>query len=312
MIERDSRRPAGIWTGLRHRAALWRRVGLRDSTAALWHRAALRHPAVTARWRPAAAVVAALALWLACGAGVGRADIVTQTVEYEDEGTPLEGFLAYDDAVEGARPGILIVHQWMGLSENEKMRARMLAGLGYVAFAADVYGKGVRPATAEEAAAESGKYLADRALLRRRVAAGLKRLKEESRVNPQKTAAIGYCFGGCAVLELARSGADVQGVVSFHGLLNTPNPKDAENIRCPLLVMQGAEDPYANDESIQKFLDEMRAANVDFQFIDYGGAVHGFTQKSAGDDKSKGVAYNAKADARSWVAMRGFFQEIFQ
>lgn len=249
------------------------------------------------------------------------ATIVKKTVTYEHEGTTLEGFLAYDDAVEGSRPGVLIVHQWMGLTDNERMRAEMLAQMGYVAFAADIYGKGIRPANQEEAGAEAGKYYSDRPLLRRRVAAGIGVLEGKvassdgggaiASVDPTRIAAIGYCFGGGAVLELARSGAEIAGVVSFHGSLDTPNPEDAKDIRCPLLVLHGAEDPYVPIEKVTGFLDEMKAGGADFQFVAYSGAVHSFTQKAAGDDKTKGAAYNAKADARSWQAMKDFFAEIF-
>ena len=252
-----------------------------------------------------------------------QATIVTQTVTYEHEGATLEGYLAYDDALTGPRPGIVIVHQWMGLTDNEKMRAKMLAGMGYVALAADVYGKGVRPNTREEAAAEAGKYYSNRDLLRHRVQAAVDVLRGKlaatgggekaiGSVDAARIAAIGYCFGGGAVLELARSGAEIAGVVSFHGSLDTPNPEDAKNIRCPLLVLHGAEDPYVPREKVNGFLDEMIAAGVDFQFVAYSGAVHAFTQKGAGDDKSAGAAYNAKADARSWQAMQDFFGEIFE
>lgn len=239
------------------------------------------------------------------------AKVITRTVEYTEDGTTLEGFLAYDDAVTGKRPGVLVVHQWMGLTDNERMRAKMLAEMGYVAFAADVYGKGVRPQNREEAAAEAGRYYGDRALWRARVAAGLATLKGQELVDTSRVAAIGYCFGGGAVLELARSGADVAGVVSFHGSLGTPNPDDARNVRGRILVCHGSVDPYVKPEEVAGFLAEMEAARVDYQFIRYAGAVHAFTQKGAGDDPSQGAAYNANADRRSWQHMKDFFAEIF-
>jgi dienelactone hydrolase len=246
------------------------------------------------------------------GAAAARADLVTRTVEYTQGETVLEGFLAYDDAVTGDRPGILVVHQWMGLSDNERMRAKMLARLGYVAFAADVYGKGVRPANREEAAATAGPYYEDRELLRARVAAGLAELRKQDGVDTDRLAAIGYCFGGGGVLELARSGADLAGVVSFHGTLDTPNPEDAKNVRAKLLVCHGAVDPYVKPEAVHGFLEEMEAADVDYQMVFYAGAVHAFTQKSAGNDPSAGAAYDANADRRSWRLMRDFFDEIFE
>lgn len=258
-----------------------------------------------------AAVACLVTLAVAVLAAPAEAKVVTRTVEYEHDGTTLEGFLAYDDAVTGERPGVLVVHQWMGLTDNERMRATMLAEMGYVAFAADVYGKGVRPANREEAAAEAGKYYGDRALWRARIAAGLDLLRSDERVDASRVAAIGYCFGGGGVLELARSGADVAGVVSFHGSLDTPNPDDAKNVRCKLLVCHGSVDPYVKAEAVAGFLDEMEAAHVDYQLIRYAGAVHAFTQKGAGNDPSQGAAYNESADRRSWQHMKDFFAEIF-
>jgi dienelactone hydrolase len=252
-------------------------------------------------------VAACCALWPA----LTHAKIVTRTVEYTHDGQVLEGFLAYDDATVAKRPGVLVVHQWMGLSENERTRARMLAELGYVAFAVDVYGKGVRPANVAEAQQEAGKYYGDRALLRARLAAGLAQLKANELVDGKRCAAIGYCFGGGGVLELARAGADLAGVVSFHGTLDTPMPAAPQAIKARILVCHGAVDPYVKPESVQGFLQEMEAAKVDYQLIMYSGAVHAFTQKSAGDDPAKGAAYNADADRRSWQHMKDFFAEIF-
>ncbi len=243
--------------------------------------------------------------------GLLQAAIKTEVVEYKHGDVTLEGFLAYDDAAKSVRPGVLVIHQWRGLTENEKMRAQMLAELGYVALAVDVYGKGVRPANSEEASKEAGKYYGDVALLRGRLEAGLQTLLANKLVDPKRVAAIGYCFGGMSALELARSGAPLSGVVSFHGSLKANNPADAKNIKGKVLVCHGAEDTYVPMADVQAFMDEMKAANVDYQFIAYSGAVHSFTQKEAGDDKSKGSAYNANADRRSWQAMKDFFAEIF-
>jgi dienelactone hydrolase len=246
-----------------------------------------------------------------CGAAAAGAAVVHQTVEYDHEGVTLEGYVAYDDALEGRRPGVLIVHQWMGLSDNERMRADMLAAMGYVAFALDVYGQDIRPANTQEASAEAGKYYGDRELFRARIAAGLAQLKAHARVDPSRVAAIGYCFGGGGVLELARSGAELAGVVSFHGSLDTPLPAQAGAVKAKVLVCHGAVDPYVKPEAVQDFLAEMEAAGVDYQLIMYAGAVHAFTQKGAGDDPSRGVAYDAAADRRSWQHMQDFFAEIF-
>jgi len=246
-----------------------------------------------------------------CAASV-QAAIQTKTVAYQQGEATLEGLVAYDDAIKGARPGVLVVHQWMGLTDYEKHRAKMLAQLGYVAFCADIYGKGVHPQTVAEAAALAGKYKSDRRLLRARVNAGLNALRRQPLVDPKRLAAIGYCFGGTTVLELARSGADVAGVVSFHGGLDSLAPADGKKIKCKVLALAGADDPFQKPEDLAAFEKEMRDAKVDWQINFYGGAVHAFTQPMAGNDNSKGAAYNERADKRSWEAMKQFFTEIFK
>lgn len=241
-----------------------------------------------------------------------QAEIITKTVEYKQGDTVLEGYLAYDDAIQGQRPGVMVVHEWTGLNDYAKMRTEMLAKLGYVAFAADIYGKGVRPQNTEEAAQQAGKYRSDRKLLRARANAGLEILRNQELSDSSKLAAIGYCFGGGTVLELARSGADLKGVVSFHGNLDTPNPEDAKNIKCSVLALHGASDPHVPREQVEAFQDEMTNAGVDWYMVLYGGAVHSFTNPNSGDDPSRGVAYNKKADERSWEAMKSFFEDIFR
>jgi dienelactone hydrolase len=203
------------------------------------------------------------------------------------------------------------VHQWLGLTDYEKHRAEMLAQLGYVAFCADIYGKGVRPKNVQEAGAEATKYKTDRALLRARVNAGLATLEKSDLVDAKHIAAIGYCFGGTTVIELARSGADIAGVVSFHGGLDSPTPADGRNIKCKVLACHGADDPFEAAKDLAAFQSEMRDNKVDWQLIEYGGAVHSFTQPIAGNDNSKGAAYNERADKRSWVAMKQFLAELF-
>ena len=188
----------------------------------------------------------------------------------------------------------------------------MLAQLGYVAFCADIYGKGVRPKNAAEAGALAGKYKSDRQLLRARVNAALTVLETSKFADPGRIAAIGYCFGGTAVLELARSGAKLNGVVSFHGGLDSPTPGDGKNIKCKVLVLHGADDPTMSPQQIAAFENEMRSGGVDWQLIKFGGAVHAFTQWNAGNDNSRGAAYNERADKRSWEYMKLFFAEIFK
>jgi len=243
-----------------------------------------------------------------------RAAVRTETVEYKQDGAVLEGYLAYDDAVRGTRPGVLIVHEWWGINDYIKKRTEQIAQLGYIAFAADIYGKGHRAKTPEEAKALAGRFRvgSDRTLLRARAQAGLDVLKKNPMIDPKRVVAIGYCFGGTTVLELARSGADVAGVASFHGGLDAPNLADAKNIKGKVLVLTGADDPHVRPEQVLAFEDEMRMAGVDWYLVVYGNAVHSFTNPASGTDNSKGAAYNEKADNRSWQAMIDFFSEVFK
>jgi len=245
------------------------------------------------------------------GAGALHAAIQSKTIEYQQGDATLEGVLVWDDAVAGPRPGVLVVHQWLGLTDYEQHRAKLLAQLGYAAFCADIYGKGIRPKTVAEAGAEATKYKSNRALLRARANAGLEQLKKSELVDPKRVAAIGYCFGGTAVIELARSGASLSGIVSFHGGLDSPAPADGRNIKCPVLVCHGADDPFEKPEDLAAFESEMRDAKVDWRLIKYGGAVHSFTQPDPGFVNS-GARYNEKADRRSWEDMKLFFAEIFK
>jgi len=241
-----------------------------------------------------------------------RAELRTQTIEYRDGDTVLEGHLAFDETGPAKRPGVLVVHQWKGLGDYEKKRAEMLAELGYVAFAADIYGKGVRPKSTEEAGAVAGSFKNNRALGRQRANAGLAYLKGLKQVDPQRVAAIGYCFGGTVVIELARSGAELGGVVSFHGGLDSPTPADGKNIRCKVLAIHGADDPFEPAADLTAFCEEMRQAKVDWQLIFLGGAVHSFTDWGADGKWNAGAKYNERADRRSWEYMKLFFAEIFR
>jgi dienelactone hydrolase len=244
---------------------------------------------------------------------LSHAELVERVVTYEQGGVTLEGFHVYDDALEGARPAVLVIHQWKGLGEYEKERSRSLASLGYNVLAADVYGKGVRPVETAEASKEAGKYKTDRTLFRARLTAAAEVLRGDERTDPEKMAAIGYCFGGTGVLELARAGEKLAGVVSFHGGLDAVDGMVAEKdkVTAKVLVLHGAIDPFVPDDQVADFKSEMEAAEVDWQLIAYGGAVHSFTHRAAGDDRSKGSAYDADADRRSWQAMNAFFEEIF-
>jgi dienelactone hydrolase len=240
-----------------------------------------------------------------------QAAVRTQVVEYKHGNAVLEGYLAYDDAIQGKRPGVLIVHEWTGLGNYVKGRAEQLAKLGYVAFAIDMYGKGIRPTNPKDAAAQATIYRSNRKLMRDRATAGLAVLQKNALTDPRRIAAIGYCFGGGTALELARSGAPIAGVVSFHGNLDTPNPADANNIKAKVLVLAGANDPYVPPEQVAGFEKEMKDAKVDWQLVSYGNTVHSFTNREAGNDPSKGAAYNPESDRRSFDAMLQFFKEIF-
>jgi len=225
-------------------------------------------------------------------------------VDYADGDKTLEGFLELPKG-EGRLPGVLIVHQWMGITDHEKEVAGRLAKAGFAAFACDIYGKGDRPNGRSQAGAYAGKYKNNIALYRRRLAAGLSVLKKHPRVDPSRLAVIGYCFGGTGALELGRSGADVKAIVSFHGGLSTPKPEDAKNIRGSVLICHGGDDRHVPDKEVLGVMNELRATKVDWQVLVFGNSVHGFTHRH--DDQR----YNAKAEARAWNAMMNLFAETW-
>lgn len=235
--------------------------------------------------------------------------IKTKLVEYKDGDVVLQGYAAWEDGFKDTRPGVLVVHEWMGHGPYARRRAEQLAKLGYTAFAVDMYGKGVYAKDHEEAGKLAGAFFTDRALMRRRALAGLEQLKKLPFVDLDKLGAIGYCFGGATVLELARAGVPLKGVVSFHGALATPTPA-TEAPKAKILVLHGADDPNVSPQ-VPAFLEEMKKVKADWQFVQYGGAVHSFTVPEAGTDTAKGAAYNKDADHRSWEAMRAFFEEVF-
>jgi len=243
---------------------------------------------------------------------VTKQNIQSRLIEYQHGDATLQGYLAYDAANNEKRPGILIIHEWWGHNEYAQMRARQLAELGYIAFALDMYGKGVLATEAQKASELAGGFYQDRQLMRERAAAGLEVLTNQKFTDSNRLAVIGFCFGGTTALELARGGADVNGIVSFHGGLNTPDPEDARRIKAAILVLHGADDPYVKAEEVQSFQAEMRNADVDWQMIYYADAVHSFTNPAAGNNKASGAAYNERAARRAWSAMRVFFKEIFQ
>jgi len=253
--------------------------------------------------------IVGLSMFIASSAS---AAIKTERVEYSAAGTTMEGYVAYDDAITTPRPGILIVHDWMGLSPFTEGKAEQLAKEGYVAFAVDVYGKGVRPANADEAGKLTGKYKGDRPLLQAHMRAAYDKLVAMPQVDKTKIVVMGYCFGGTAALELARSGVPLVGTATFHGGLSNPSPENAKNIHGRVLTMHGADDPFVPPAEVQAYKDEMKTAGVDMTFISYPGAVHAFAVPSAGNDNSKGAAYNAAADKASWADFEKFLKEVLK
>lgn len=245
-------------------------------------------------------------------ASTSWAELKTQKIIYGPPDDAMEGFLAYDDSFTAPRPGVLVVHEWWGLNDYIRSRALQLASLGYVAFAADIYGQGIRAKTAAEAGKLAKKFISDRKLLQSRARAGLAVLLKNERVDKSRLAAIGYCFGGTTVLELARSGADLKGIVSFHGVLDTPSHGEVRNIKGSILVLTGALDPYVPASQRDAFMQEMKLGKADWEMIIYGNAVHSFTNPASGDDPSRGVAYDPRADQRSWQAMQDFFNEVLK
>lgn len=239
-----------------------------------------------------------------------QAAMKTEAVEYKDGKTTLEGFMAYDDSLKGPRPAVVIVHQWMGLSDHEKASAQKLAEKGYIVLAADIYGKGVRPNTPQEAGQLAGQYKGNTKLYREREKAALDFIKKNKNVDPRHIVIMGYCFGGTGALEAGRAGLPFAGYVSIHGGLSAEKPQEAKNFKGKVLVLHGAIDPNVPSKEVESFMKDMNDAKVDYQFIAYSGAVHAFTQKQAGNDPSKGVAYNAVAERRSWQALMTFLEEV--
>lgn len=240
--------------------------------------------------------------------------IVRQTLIYDGPGGPFEGVIAYDDEVEAARPGVLVIPNVLGQKEADNQKAEALARLGYVGFACDLYGQGRRKTRASENPAEYMNILnADRLLLRDRLSAAIGVLKDFGPVDPARTAAIGFCFGGKCVLDIARAGLDVLGVVSFHGVYDRPDYANAAPIRAKVLVCHGWNDPIAPPEAVVALGTELTEGGADWQIHAYGGAGHAFTDI---DLKGKpahrpGVEYEEKADRRSWQAMKDFLAELF-
>lgn len=236
-------------------------------------------------------------------------DIQTRTVNYAHAGTALEGFLA-SPAADTPRPAVLLVHEWTGVGEHVCARAEQIAGYGWHGFAVDVYGAGVRPTAVEDCAATMNLYVNDRDLLRARLHAALDWIRAQPGVDPARIAILGFCFGGLAAMELARSGADIRLAASFHGNLSTRDPAEAGNIRCPVLACHGADDPLVTQDVVAAFEREMSGAGVDWTVVQFGGVMHSFTNPAAGDP-GFGIVYNAGADRRAFGLLRQYLNDAF-
>ena len=244
-----------------------------------------------------------------------QAGVITKEVTYTANGLNHKGYLAFDDAVKGKRPGVLVVHEWWGQNDYIRKRARMLAELGFVALALDMYGEGKQAAHPEDAGKFSSAVMKNLDVAEQRFRAGLNLLKQQPQTNTQQIAAIGYCFGGGVVLAMARRGVGLKGVASFHGSLGAGAPVAAGKVKAKVLVLNGADDPFVKPEQISAFKKEMKTAGVDYEFVNYPGAKHAFTNPGATANGKKfnlPLEYNAAVDKESWQKLQTFFQEIFQ
>ena len=236
--------------------------------------------------------------------------IQSRLVEYSDGDTVLEGYLAWDDAADRPRPGVMVSHAWAGRGDLEDGKARALAELGYTGFALNLYGKGVRGTSTEENAALMQPFLDNREMLQQRMRLSLNTMREQAEVDDQNVAAIGFCFGGLCVLDLARTGEDLAGVISFHGLFPPPGNTAGNTIKAKVLALHGWDDPMAPPDQVLALAEELSGQGADWQLHAYGNTMHAFTNPEA-NDPSFGTVYSPAADARSWAAMKNFLQELF-
>lgn len=250
-------------------------------------------------------------LCLLLSSHVAWAKVQTKTIPYQHGDLSLEGFLAWDDAVEGPRPGILVVHEWWGLNDYARQRVQQLAELGYVAFAVDMYGVGKVTTHPDQAGTWMKQVQANVSQLQTRAIKGLAVLRSQELVDTNRIAAIGYCFGGATVVELAYSGANIRGAVSFHGSLPLPDRKTARQTKAKLFLAHGNLDPFVKEEHVRKFRNALDKAKIDWQMVIYAGARHSFTNPGADAHGMDALQYNKQADERSWQHMQLFFDEIF-
>ena len=243
------------------------------------------------------------------------ATLHTEEINYRSNGQNLKGYMAYDKTIQEKRPGVLVVHEWWGHNEYARKRARMLAKLGYTAFALDMYGEGKQATHPEEAGKFADEVRKNKDVAEKRFMAAVNLLRSHDTVNPDYIAAIGYCFGGGVVLHMARTGTDLDGVVSFHGSLATDTPAEPGTVKARVLVLHGADDPFVPTEQVKQFKEEMEKARVDYEFIAYPGVKHSFTNPDAdsyGEKFNLPLKYDSGADRQSWSEMQAFFKVLFQ
>ncbi|MEQ8907010.1 dienelactone hydrolase family protein [Ekhidna sp.] len=241
--------------------------------------------------------------------------VIGKVTSYATDSTTMVGYLAMDVNDSSKRPGVLVVHEWWGHNEYSRERAEMLADLGYVALAVDMYGDGKQAAHPDEAGEFAGMVMGNFDEAKARFDAALETLKNHPNVDNEKVGAIGYCFGGSVVLSMANAGYDLDAVASFHGGLRLPVMPDSGAVKSRVLVANGAEDPFVPEQQIEDFKSTMDAAGADYKFINYEGATHSFTSKvadSVGAKFGMPLAYNAEADSASWAEMKVLFAEAFK
>jgi dienelactone hydrolase len=249
------------------------------------------------------------------GSSSAKPKIEGKTVQYSSGGVIMKGYLVYDKNIKGKRPGVLVVHEWWGLNDYVRKRARMLAEMGYTALAVDMYGDGRQATHPDDAGKLSSELMKNFGTAKARFIAAMEFLKKQPAVDPEKVAAIGYCFGGGIVLNMARQSVDLKGVASFHGSLSAVKPAERGAVKAKILVVNGADDKFTTPEQIKAFKKEMKEAGADLRFISYPVAVHSFTNPDADIYARKfnlPIAYNAEADKKSWEELRKFLTMIFR
>lgn len=259
--------------------------------------------------------IAIALILMAAGQISADTNVKGKAVDYSANGVVMKGYLAYDENIKGKRPGVLVVHEWWGHNEYARKRARMLAELGYSALAVDMYGDGKQAMHPDDAGKFSSELMKNFDVAKSRFIAAMDFLKQQPTVDPERIAAIGYCFGGGIVLNMARQGVDLKGVASFHGGLTAVKPAQPGSVKAKILVLHGADDKFTTPEQIDAFRQEMKTSEADFQFISYPGAMHSFTNPEADTFAKKfnlPLAYNADADKKSWDELKGFLKKIFK